>query len=458
MNRTRPSHSPIALATLTALALLPAAAGGSQVHWPAFRGDSARGVAEGSPLPTRWDLETGEGVLWRTAIPGLGHSSPIVWGDRVFLTTAVSEGEPELVLGDEGGIDLSSDLTRHSWWLYCLDKRSGEVLWKREAYAGEPRARRHVKASQANATPVTDGTTVVAIFGAQGIAAFDFAGNERWRADLGVLDPGLFGDPTSQWGHSSSPILFDDLVIVQVDRHRDSFLAALALATGETVWRVDRDEKPIWATPTLHRGPARTELIVAGGDYDRGYDPRTGRELWRFHRDLEVKTPTPIVADGLIVLSGGYRGKPLWALRVGIEGDVSLPEGADHSAAVAWKSDPGGPYTSTPLAYDGLLYFVRNTGIFNVLDLAGGERLHQERLDSTFSASPVAGDGKVYLTGEQGVVTVVAAGRAPQVLARNDMGEPAMATPAISEGVLFIRTRSRIVAVGGAGGGPAGGG
>lgn len=416
-------------------------------HWPSFRGSFARGVADDQALPVSWDVESGRNVRWRTEIPGMSHSSPIVWGDRVFLVTAVSEDQPQLVLGDEGGISLADEPAPHSWRLYALDAASGEVLWSREAFAGEPRAARHVKASQANSTPATDGESVAAIFGSQGLVVYDFDGQERWRRDLGVLDPGLFGDAGSQWGYASSPVIWRDRVIVQVDRHADSYLAAYDLESGKELWRVARDEKPVWSTPTIHQGPDRTELIVVGGDYDRAYDPATGTELWRFSRDFEVKTPTPFVAGDLVILAGGYRGQPLWALRTGATGDLSPPEEGAASEHVAWQSDKGGPYTSTPVAYGDQLYFVRDIGVLTSLALDSGERVYQERLASTFSASALASDGKLYLTGEDGTVYVVKAGPEFELLGRNEMGEPCMATPAIAAGTLYVRTRDALYAI-----------
>lgn len=430
---------------LLAILVLPAAA--SAQNWPQFRGEFARGTATGQDLPTSWNVETGENIRWVAEIPGMGHASPIVWQDHVYLTTAVADEIPALVLGDDGGIDLVDDSGKHSWRLYCLDKSSGETVWFKEAFQREPSAQRHVKASQTNSTPASDGRYIAAIFGAEGLVVFDMNGSEHWRKDLGVLDPGLFGDSNSQWGYSSSPVIFEDLLIVQVDRHSDSFIAAYDLPTGDEVWRVERNEKPIWATPTLRLTPERAEVIVAGGDFDRGLDPRNGEELWRFARDYEVKVSTPLVADDLIVLSGGYRGKPLFALRAGAEGDLSLAEGETSNQGVAWVSEPGGPYTSTPIILGEVIYFVRNTGILTALDLATGERIFRHRLGGNFSASPVAGDDKIYFASEEGIVSVVTAKKEPVVLGSNDMGEPCMATPAVSDKSLFIRTASKLYAI-----------
>ncbi len=417
-------------------------------NWPTFRGEFARGVADDQALPDKWDIKTGKNVRWRTEIPGMGHSSPVIWGDRVFLTSAVAENVPGLVLGDEGGIDMVKDSASFSWRLYCLDKISGEILWFKEAFKGAPRASRHVKSSQANSTPATNGKVVAAIFGSQGLAVYDFDGKKLWQSDLGVLDPGLFGDASSQWGHSSSPIIYKDRVIVQVDRHKDSFLAAYKIKSGKLIWKVDRDEKPIWSTPTLHRVKGKDELIVVGGDFDRGIDPADGREIWRFGRDYAVKTPTPVVADDRIILSGGYRGNPLFALKTGRKGNLSLAEGKTTSDAVAWVSDPGGPYTSSPVVYKDVVYFARNNGILAALDLKTGAEIFRHRLGGNFSASPVASDGKIYFAGEEGVVTVIRAARKVEILAQNEMAEPCMATPAISEKTLFIRTQSHLYAIG----------
>lgn len=435
--------SPTSLCLLALLAAAPVVA----QNWPSFRGPHARGVADDQSLPTSWNVESGENLLWRADLPGLAHSSPVVWGERIFVTTAVAKDLPALKLGDSGGIDSAADRTRFTWKALALDARSGRVLWEKELASGVPRAQRHVKASQSNATPATDGKYLVAIVGSEGLYALDLRGNLLWQRDLGVLDPGLFGDETSQWGHASSPILWQDRVFVQVDRHAGSFLAAYELATGKELWKVARDEMPVWATPTLHDGPRGPELIVVGGNYVRGYRPQDGEELWKFHDHAEVKTPTPFVVDGKIVLAGGYRGRPVYTLKTGGRGDLSVPEGEETGGGLVWRSDRGGPYTSTPVAYRGHLYAANDEGILSVYRLDTGERLLRERSEDTYSASPVASDGKIYFTGENGTVTVVEAGPELEILATNDMGEPCMGTPAISGGVLYLRCRDHLFAV-----------
>jgi outer membrane protein assembly factor BamB len=421
--------------------------------WASFRGPGAVGVADAQGLPVSWDVASGTNVRWQTAIPGSGHSSPVVHSGRVYVTTAVGEQPTELVLGDEGGIALADDAGRRSWRVLALDAASGALVWDVEAFAGEPRAKRHVKASHANSTPATDGEVVVAILGSQGMVALAAAdGSELWRADLGRLDPGYFGDPSSEWGYASSPIIHAGKAFVQVDRHADSYLAAFDLATGRRVWTVERDERPVWASPTIVEAGGRAELVVVGGVHVRAYDPATGEELWRFHDEAEVKTPTPFAAGELVILAGGYRGRPIFGVRPGGRGDISLAEGETSGAHVAWTTEAGGPYTSTPVAYGGLLYSVRDEGIFQVHDLATGELVHRERTGATHSASLLASDGHIYAAAEGGEVLVYRAGRAPELLSRNDMGEPCMATPAIAGGALLVRTAAHVYSIASDGG------
>lgn len=436
-----------ATAVLAALLLAPLAPLFGE-DWPSFRGPGARGVADGEGLPTVWDVPSGENIRWNRAIPGLSHASPVVSGGRVFVVSAVGQDDPELLLGKQGGSDIVDQMTPQSWRIYCIDAGSGTILWEKEAYAGPPRAKRHGKGSYANSTPATDGRTVVAIFGSQGMAAYTVDGELKWKVDLGVLDPGLVRDPTLVWGYGSSPLIGDGRVYVQVDRHSDSYLAAFDVETGKELWKVARDEKPVWATPTLHESKERTELIVQGGRYARAYDPATGEELWRLADEAEVKTPTPFVSDGLIVLAGGFRGRPMFGVRPGGSGDISLAEGATSGPFVAWHSEKGGPYTCTPLAYDGLLYVLRDAGILQAHDLRTGAQIHAERTGATHSASPVASDGHLYVTSEEGAILVYRAGRELELVARNEMGEPCLATPAIAGKTLFVRTAGHLFAIG----------
>jgi outer membrane protein assembly factor BamB len=425
-------------------AVLPAAvpAAGS---WPSFRGVLATGVADGQNLPDRWDVVTGENILWRVKVPGLAHSSPVVWGDRLFVATAISS-DPKAGFrkGLYGDGDASTDRSRQRWVVMAIDKRTGKTLWERTASEGEPRNRRHVKNTYASATPATDGRMVVAWFGSQGVAAYDVNGTLRWKVDLGRLDLGAYDIPSVEWGPASSPIIWKDLVILQVDTQADSFVIALKLETGETVWKTERDELPAWGTPTVADTSSGPVLLTNASNFIRGYDPRTGKELWRLGGSSKITAPTPFVADDLLVFASG-RGpeRPIFVVTPGAHGDITLGDGKTSSEAVVWSRTGRGSYMPTPLAYGGLLYVLANNGVFDAYKLRTGDEVYRQRLPvigSGYSASPVAADGKIYLSSEDGDILVVAAGPEFKLLATNSMGESLMATPALSEGVMYIRS------------------
>ncbi|HEY9285806.1 MAG TPA: PQQ-binding-like beta-propeller repeat protein [Pyrinomonadaceae bacterium] len=442
--------------TFTALAAclcLTAAAARAQ-NWPQFRGTQAAGVSDARPTATAWDFAAGTNVRWKTPIPGLSHASPVVWNDRVFVITAISEEPAPTYKAKDRGIGLARDEAKHTWKIYALDKRTGKILWERTAHEGMPRARRHVKATQANSTPATDGRTVVALMGSEGLFAYDFAGKLLWKQDLGVLNPGLWDDKNSSWGHGSSPVIYKNLVIVQADGHAQSFLAAYDLKTGRQAWRVERGEITSWSTPTIYEARGRAEMIANGGRFIRGYDPSTGKELWRFNDgETEVKQQAPLFAHGLVFVAGGYPpGRAMYAFRPGASGDISLKAGEQTNAHVAWRADKGSPYTTTPVIYGDILYGVSDTGVLSAFEAKTGKLIYQERLPTSFSASPVAANGKLYLPSEDGDVYVVRAGPKFELLAKNSTaGEPLMATPAISDGLLIFRSQHHVFAVAEAG-------
>jgi outer membrane protein assembly factor BamB len=434
---------------LIAAVLLLAAA----THWPQFRGPSASGRGDGANLPDTWSAADGKGIAWRTAIPGLAHSSPIVWGDRVFVTTAISSRtDASFKPGLYGEGTASEDVTRHKWQLIALDRRTGKILWTRTAYEGVPKEKRHIKATYANATPATDGKTVVAFFGSQGLYAYDLDGKPKWKRDLGRLNVGAYDAPDYEWGPASSPILYKDLVIVQADQQTDSFLTALRLEDGATAWTATRDELPSWATPTVYTAGDAPELVTNAPKFIRGYDPLTGRELWRLGRSSNITAPTPVFEkDRIVVMSGRRPNAPVFVLKPGARGDITLAEGATSGGPVLWTRQGGGAYMPTPVIHDGRLYVLRNQGILVCRDLETGAQLYEERLPgvtSGFSASPVVADGKLYLSSEDGDVLVVRAGPTFELLATNPMGQPLMATPAIAGKLLIVRGERNLFAVG----------
>jgi outer membrane protein assembly factor BamB len=422
-------------------------------HWPSFRGANAAGVADGHPMPVKWNATTGENILWKTPIPGVAVSSPIVWGDRVFVSTAVSsDPKAGIRTGQYGDVEPMNDSTRHSWRLFALDRRSGKIVWERVAHEGTPKTKRHPKSSQASSTPVTDGQRVIVWFGSEGLYAYDFNGKELWKRDLGVLNAGWFYDPDYEWGIGSSPIIWQNLVIVQCDIQKNSFIAAFDVASGEPVWRTSRDEIPSWSTPTIFESFGRAELVTQATGFTRGYNPASGEELWRLSGNSEITIPTPVVGPGFVIVTNGYRGvQPIYAIRPGSKGDITLKGDETKSDAIAWSTKRGGPYIPTPLIYRDLLYLLQGNGVVVAHDARTGQRIYQERLVATggsFSASPVAADGKLYFASEDGDMYVVQAGPKFEVLATNPIGEILMASPAISEGVLFVRGLKTVFAIG----------
>jgi outer membrane protein assembly factor BamB len=428
-------------------------------NWPRFRGPHASGIADGHPTPVSWSVEDGTNILWKTPIPGLAHSSPIVWGDAVFLTTAISaDGGSSLRVGLYGDIQPVPTEPVHKFVLYRIDKGTGRVVWERTAHEGVPRRPRHPKSTHANPTPATDGEKVVAFFGSEGLYCYDTEGNLVWKKDLGPLDAAFYVAPDAQWGFASSPVIHDGVVYVQCDVLNDPFLAAFDLDSGKELWRTARDDVPTWSTPTIHRAGARTLLLVNGWKHIGGYDARTGKEIWRLEGGGDIPVPTPVVAHDLVFITNAHGGvSPIFAVRLDARGDVALEAGQSSNQYVAWSNMRGGAYMQTPLVYGDYLYSCRLNGVLSCYRARTGERLYQERLGrggTGFTASPVAGDGKIYFTSEEGDVYVVRAGPSFELLAKNALGEVTMATPAISEGALYFRTRTHLVAVGGKGSGP----
>ena len=420
-------------------------------QWPSFRGPSASGVADGQNPPTAWDPETGHNVLWSTAIPGLGHSSPIVWGDRIFLTTAVSDDADFIFrYGTDGRQDRRSDRARNAWFVYAIHRRSGDMLWIREAINGNPIIQRHPKNSYASATPATDGEHVVVLVATGGLFCYDFDGELLWDLDLGPFDAGASYDDAYQWGAASSPIIWQDTVIVQADQQEGSFIAAFNIDTGKELWRTPRDLISSFSTPTIHVGTERTELVTNGAGTMHGYDPASGEELWRMSGSSLNTTPTPVSDGELLYVTSGYRTRPIFAIRAGATGDISLADDERSNANVAWSSPREGPYIASPLVYRGYLYVVSANGVLTVFDATTGERAYKRRIGDTggaYSASPIAADGRLYLTSEDGDIFVVKAGPEYELLAVNRMGEVCLATPAISEGQMYIRTIGHLLAV-----------
>jgi outer membrane protein assembly factor BamB len=423
-------------------------------NWPSFRGDAASGNGDGQGAVSEWDVASGKNIKWKTPIPGIANSSPVVWGNRIFVTTAISKaGDNTFKTGAYGDVTPVDDLSSHEWRIYCLDKASGKVLWQRVASSGAPKTKRHTKGTQANSTPATDGRRVVAAFGSAGVlVAWDLNGKQLWSADLGKIDSGWFLDPSYQWGHASSPIIYGSSVILQADMQKGAYIAAWDLATGKQLWKTARpDEISTWGTPALARTADGRDELVTNGTKIRGYDPKTGALKWTLGPNSEVTVATPVVGHGLVFVTGGYPPvRPIYAVRPGGQGDISLSGSTTSSAAIGWSNSTEGTYIPTPLVYGDRLFTLNNNGVVTIYDARSGERVFRGRVGSggTFSASPVAADGRLYVTSEDGEVYVVAAAPGLAQIARNDMKAVVMATPAISDGMIIVRAIGFVFGIG----------
>ena len=418
-------------------------------NWPQFRGIQASGVAEGNP-PTVWNVETGDNVRWIAAIPGLGHSSPIVWDKRVFLTTAVNSetDDPTLETGWLGGSGKAAeDEGDWAWQVLCLDRVDGKILWTKTVATGLPKLRRHLKATHANCTPATNGKFVVAFFGSEGLYCLDFNGNIIWRTDFGKLHSGPYDVPELEWGFASSPVIHNNQVIVQCDCLNQAFVAVLDLETGEELRRIERDENATWSTPTLFQFEDQTQLVCNGYKQMAGYNFDNGELLWSLSGGGDVPVPTPLFADGRIVITNGHARSPTFVISPSARGDLTpASETADNPAGLLWWQPRGGSYMPTPIIVGDLLYTCSDNGRMTVQRMDSGEQVYQKRVAAaTFSASAVATPSRIYLASEEGQVFVVKTGEEFEMLATNTMNEITMASPALSGDQLFIRTLKQLV-------------
>lgn len=419
-------------------------------NWPQFHGTSARGIGTGKP-PASWDATTGANVKWKRAIPGLGHSSPIVWDDKVFVTTAIrKEGESSLRVGLYGNIASVDDDSVHTYKVYCLSRASGDVLWEQTSFEGVPKIKRHTKASHANCTPVTDGRYVVAFFGSEGLYCYDMEGKLQWKEDLGVLDSGYFMVPQAQWEFASSPVIHKDKVIVLCDVQKNSFIAAYDIKSGKRLWRTKRKDVPTWGTPTVHVGEDRTQVIANGYKKMAGYNVRNGKRLWWISGGGDIPVPTPVVGDDLIYLTSSHGGpSPIFAVRTNARGNLTSDKKKEEY--LAWHRNNGAPYMQTPVLYKEHLFTCTDNGVLSCFRAGDGELQFKARVgqgQTGFTPSMVAADDRLFITSEDGDIYVYAAAPEEKKLATNVIGEVCMATPAISRGELFVRSTQHLYCIG----------
>ena len=412
-------------------------------QWPQFRGPGAKGVSEGSDLPIRWS-ET-ENIRWNTEIPGLGWSSPIVWDDSIYLTSVVS-GEP--MEEPQGGLYRGRETwlastAEHRWLVYALDVETGAIRWEREVHRGVPAHGHHLKNTLASETPITDGESVFVYFGNVGVFALDTNGTLQWSYELKASNTRL------EWGTASSPVLLDDQLFVINDNDDQSYLLALSAETGAELWRSNRDEGTNWSTPYIWDNELRTEIITTGSDRVRSYDLE-GDLLWQLSGMSSITIPTPFAAFGLLYLSSGYLGdqdRPVFAIRPGASGDISLTAPESANDFVVWSQPQAAPYNPSPIVYGDYYYTLLDRGFFTCHDARTGEEIYaRQRIDvgAAFTSSPWAYDNKIFVLSEDGDTYVIRAGQTFEVLGRNSLNEFTLATPAIAHSSLFIRTRSKL--------------
>ena len=419
-------------------------------NWTQFRGPGARGLGASDALPDTWS--TTENVEWKTDIPGRGWSSPIVYDNQIFLTTVVNQGESEdpkkgLYFGGER--DKPADAV-HEWRVLSLDLESGKVLWDTEVHEGKPAFAVHIKNSYASETPVTDGKHIYAYFGNQGLYCLDLKGNLVWKKEF---DPKRI---RFSWGLAASPILHEDKVIIVNDNSGESYMIALDKNTGEELWNVERDEKSNWSTPYIWENDHRTEIITPGTVETISYD-LDGKRLWSFTGMSTITIATPYESNGLLYISSGYVGdrkaRPLYAIRPGASGDITLKEGETANDFIAWSDPFGAPYNPSTLVYDGLLYVLFDRGQMSCYNAATGDIIYeQERFPKGtggFTTSPWAYDGKIFCLNEDGITFVIKAGDTFEILNTNTLGEDdmGMSTPAMAGDRLLLRTVARLYSI-----------
>lgn len=434
---------------ILSLARPPVASG--QSSWPQFRGPEARGIADGQNLPDSWS--TTENVDWKTDIPGRGWSSPIVVGNRVFLTSVVNTGESEAI---KKGLYFGGDRPRpadaiHQWKVYCLDLNTGETVWQRVAREGKPETSIHLKSSYASETPVSDGERVFCYFGNVGVFCYDLDGQEAWRREIGPRET-RYG-----WGTASSPVLHDGRLYLVNDNEEDSYLLALDAASGNEIWRTPRDEKSNWSTPFIWQNELRTEIVTPGTGKVRSYD-LDGNLLWSLGVMSSITIATPYADNGLLYISSGYvmdATRPIYAIRAGASGDISLDKDATINDFIVWSQPRSAPYNPSTLTYNRRLYVLYDRGLVACFDSRDGREVYgMQRLPNggAFTSSPWAYDGKVFFLNEDGVTFVVKDGDEFELLHTNSLAEDdmGMATPAMAGDRLLIRTAARVYCIRGA--------
>ena len=435
----------LCLLIISAVYMPAASAAGGPSNWPQWRGPESKGISTDKGLPTEWSPT--KNIRWKTAIAGRGHSSPIVWGNRIFLTTSIEGAAlpkptaPKHMIGTEEmqHPDWTGSDHSYTFKVMCVDSETGKMIWEQVPYEGPVFDHRHRKNTYASPTPVTDGKYVYAFFGSEGLYCYDFSGKQIWKATLG-------GIPQLGMGPGSSPVLHENLVIVTCDQDvgKGSFIAALDRMTGKEVWRKPRETRATWATPLLIKTPERTELVVSGAETTISYDPKDGKEFWRVKGVESHAIPSPLVGHGLVFLSAGSQAKRAMAVKLGGNGDLT------NTPFIVWEYAKGTAYVPSPILYEDYLYLMTDRGILTCLDAKTGQVKYEGGrvpVPATFTASPVAFNGMILLTSEDGETFVLKSGPKLEVVRTNSVGEPVYASPAIANGKIYIRGEKNLYCI-----------
>ncbi len=421
-------------------------------QWTSYRGNFSSGVLDNANLPESFDILNMINVRWKREIPGLGLSSPVIWDNKIFITSAIGQADKAgFKPGIYGDITPVKDSSVHEWKVFCIDKNTGKTLWERTSFKGIPRMKRHPKSTHANTSVATDGKYVVAFFGSEGLFCYDMKGNLVWQKNFGLLRSVFFAVKSAEWEFASSPVIYKGVLIVQCDVLENSFVAAYNVKTGKELWKTQRDEYPGWCTPNIYTNAGKTYVALNGYKNRGGYDFETGKEVWKMSGGGDIQIPTPIVGNDLIYFNSAHgRYSPIIAVKTNAVGDITLKETETSNEYIKWSLPRGGSYMHTLLLYKNHLYNVNWNGTIICLDPLTGKEIYNAKLGkaNSFIASPVASDGKIYVVDEAGTIYVLQDGESFKLLAEIPMNDTCMTAPAITDGMIIFRTQKYLVGVG----------
>jgi outer membrane protein assembly factor BamB len=421
-------------------------------QWPSYRGTLSSGVLDNANLPESFDIKKMTNVRWKIEIPGMGLSSPVIWDNKVFITSAISQADREgFRPGIYGDIAPVKDSSIHEWKVFCYDKNKGKLIWEKTSFKGIPKMKRHPKSTHANTSVATDGKYVAAFFGSEGLFCYDMNGNLLWQKNFGILKSVFFMVKSAEWEFASSPIIYNGVLIIQCDVLENSFVAAYDVKTGKELWKTQRDEYPGWCTPNVYTNDGKTYVALNGYKNRGGYDLETGKQVWKMSGGGDIQIPTPITGNGLIYFNSAHgRNSPIIAVKTNASGDISLKEPETSNEFIKWSIPRGGSYMHTLLLYKKHLYNVNWNGVIVCIDPLTGQEIYNAKLGKTksFIASPVASDGKIYIVDEEGTVYILEDGNEFKLLAEIPMNDICLTAPALTDGMIIFRTQKYLIGVG----------